>query len=77
MLCQYDDRKIIVQFILPGNDVIHLLTNVSSTDVYFKLKATDGTWLYAKYAEFRVGPESDNYRLQFDPLSYTGNAGRS
>ena len=56
---------------------MHRLTNVSTTDVYFKLKARNGTWFHAMYTGFRVGPESDNYRLQFNPLSYTGNAGRS
>ena len=67
----------IVKFLLTGNDAIHLLTDVTNTDVYFKMKARNGTWFYAKYADFRVGPESDNYRLRFDPLSYTGNVGRS
>ena len=69
-------QGITVKLLLPGNDAIHLLTNVSNTDVYFKINAINGTWFYAKYADFRVGPDSDNYRLQFDPLSYTGNAGR-
>ena len=61
----------------PGNDAMHLLTNESTTDVYFKIQARNGTWFHAMYTQFRVGPESDNYRLQFDPLSYSGNAGRS
>ena len=57
---------------------MHLLTNVSTTDVYFKIRELEnGTWFHAMYANFTVGPESDNYRLQFDPSSYTGNAGRS
>ena len=55
---------------------MHLLTSISTTDVYFKIKAKLGTWFYAKYSDFRIGPESDNYRLTFDPLSYTGDAGR-
>ena len=66
-----------MKFVLPGNNAIHLLTNVSTTDVYFKLRARDGTWSHAMYTGFRVGPESDNYRLLFYQMSYTGNAGRS
>ena len=46
-------------------------------DVYFHLTAVNGTSYYAKYSNFSIGPESDNYRLHFKAGSFSGNAGGS
>ena len=60
-----------------GNHIIHQLTFNTSSDAYFKLQSSNGSWFFARYSGFIVGPESDNYRLTFDPTSYTGNAGKT
>ena len=60
--------------ILLGNKYIHLLTLTPRT-VYFKIKS--GSWLYAAYDKFSVGPESDRYRLHFDGKSYRGQLRKS
>ena len=51
---------------------MHLLTTNSSYRVRFDLVSFNGRWAYAEYSNFRIGPESDNYRLYIS--KYSGNA---
>ena len=74
LCCQ---KVLSLEDIFSGNDIMYQLTRNTSSDVYFKLRQNStGSWFFARYSGFRVGPESDNYRLTFDPQSYKGNAGK-
>jgi len=56
-----------------GNDYIHRLTARLPMSLRVDLEDWDGTKLYAKYGNFSISAESDNYRLSVG--SYSGNAG--
>ena len=59
-----------------GNDNLHKLTTLGTTELYVRLEAFSGDWYYAKYGDFKVADESDGYRLSLKAGSYEGNAGR-
>ncbi|XP_052694200.1 ficolin-2-like [Crassostrea angulata] len=58
-----------------GNDNLHKLTTLGTTELYVRLEAFSGVWYYAKYSDFKVADESDEYRLSLKAGSYKGNAG--
>nr|XP_034320067.1 microfibril-associated glycoprotein 4 isoform X7 [Crassostrea gigas] len=58
-----------------GNDNLHKLTTLGTTDLYVRLEAFSGDWYFAKYGDFSVADESDGYRLRLKAGSYEGNAG--
>uniref|UniRef100_K1QJJ8 Ficolin-2 n=1 Tax=Magallana gigas TaxID=29159 RepID=K1QJJ8_MAGGI len=58
-----------------GNDNLHKLTTLGTTELYVRLEAFSGDWYYAKYGDFKVADESDGYRLSLKAGSYEGNAG--
>ncbi|XP_065923123.1 uncharacterized protein [Magallana gigas] len=57
-----------------GNDNLHKLTTLGTTDLYVRLEAFSGDWYFAKYGDFSVADESDGYRLRLKAGSYEGNA---
>ncbi|XP_052694164.1 angiopoietin-related protein 1-like [Crassostrea angulata] len=58
-----------------GNDNLHKLTTLGTTELYVRLEAFSGDWYYAKYGDFKVADESDGYNLSLKAGSYEGNAG--
>lgn len=55
-----------------GLEFIHQLTNNMDHELRIDMIAQHGTYLYAKYSNFKIGPASDNYRLTLS--GYSGNA---
>lgn len=60
-----------------GNENLHQLTSLGTSDFYVRLEKFTGGWAYAKYNEFSVADESDGYRMRLKVGSYRGNAGDS
>ncbi|XP_052818121.1 ficolin-2-like [Mya arenaria] len=58
-----------------GNEYIWALTNSGNYSLRVDLTAPDGQTAYAHYSNFKIGPESDNYRLHVS--GYSGTAGDS
>ena len=58
----------------PGNEALHEIT--SHGNYALKIELTDWTRVtkYAEYSIFRIGNESDGYRLTL--RGYSGDAGR-
>ncbi|CAC5403760.1 Fibrinogen-like protein 1,Fibrinogen-like protein A,Ryncolin-2,Angiopoietin-1,Techylectin-5B,Angiopoietin-related protein 2,Microfibril-associated glycoprotein 4,Techylectin-5A,Fibrinogen alpha chain,Angiopoietin-related protein 7,Ficolin-2,Ryncolin-1,Ryncolin-3,Ficolin-1,Angiopoietin-4, Fibrinogen gamma chain [Mytilus coruscus] len=56
-----------------GNDNIHAIVNSRSYMIRFDLEDWTGIVRYAEYETFRIGDESDNYKLTLD--DYDGDAG--
>ncbi|XP_056002970.1 mucin-2-like isoform X6 [Ostrea edulis] len=60
-----------------GNDHLHRLTALGTSELYVRLEKFSGGWFYAKYNEFTVAAETDGYRMRLKVGSYQGNAGDS
>lgn len=60
-----------------GNEHLHQLTTLGTSDFYVLLEKFTGGWAYAKYNNFSVADESDGYRMRLKIGSYQGNAGDS
>ncbi|XP_078329360.1 microfibril-associated glycoprotein 4-like [Crassostrea virginica] len=60
-----------------GNDNLHQLTSLGTSDLYVRLEKFTGGWAYAKYKEFSVADETDGFRMRVKVGSYQGNAGDS
>ncbi|KAK2162811.1 hypothetical protein LSH36_91g05012 [Paralvinella palmiformis] len=65
---EWDDYKFGFGFLAgefwAGNELVHKLTNAGRTyTLRVDLSNYAGESVYAKYSNFSVGPESDNYRL--------------
>ncbi|KXJ07352.1 Ficolin-2 [Exaiptasia diaphana] len=58
-----------------GNDFIHRLTTVKNSSLRVDLGDWDGTKIYAKYGQFKIEDEADNYKLRVS--LYSGDAGDS
>ena len=59
-----------------GNDHIYrLLTTSKQYELRIDLGDFEGNFRYAKYSTFRIGPESEGYKLEVG--GYSGNAGDS
>ena len=58
-----------------GNDKIHRLTASRASSLRVELEDWNGVRVYAKYGQFNIGDEKDNYRLKV--TSYSGTAGDS
>ena len=62
-----------------GNDKVSKMTE----DGDWELRVDLGDWstpmvkAYAKYESFRLGNSGEQYRLQFDKLSFNGTAGKN
>ena len=67
--------RFVSYFLSPGNDNLHQLTSLSTSDLYVRLEKLTGGWAYAKYKEFSVADETDGYRMRVKVGSYQGNAG--
>ncbi|KAK3106541.1 hypothetical protein FSP39_022250 [Pinctada imbricata] len=60
-----------------GNEIIRTLAKLGKSDVYFKLTDKGDRVVHASWKNFSIGPESDGYRLTFDRLTYSGDAGNT
>ncbi|XP_022294499.2 uncharacterized protein LOC111104697 isoform X2 [Crassostrea virginica] len=60
-----------------GNDNLHQLTSLGTSDLYVRMEKFTGGWAYAKYKEFSVADEADGYRMRVKVGSYQGNGGDS
>ncbi|XP_062575637.1 ficolin-2-like [Saccostrea cucullata] len=60
-----------------GNDHLHQLTMLGTSDFYVRLERFIGGWYYAKYNDFVISNETDGFRLRLQSGSYQGNAGDS
>nr|XP_022340181.1 ryncolin-1-like [Crassostrea virginica] len=58
-----------------GNEAMHLLTTKTSQELRVDMEKFTGEKAYAKYSTFRVGSESQKYKLTVG--GYKGNAGDS
>lgn len=67
------DSYILNRFL--GNDHLHRLTALGTSELYVRLEKFSGGWFYAKYNEFTVAAETDGYRMRLKVGSYQGNAG--
>lgn len=63
------------KYLFSGNDHLHQLTSLGTSDFYVRLEKFTGGWAYAKYNNFTVADESDGYRMRLKVGSYQGNAG--
>jgi len=59
-----------------GNEALHLLTSNKTHKLRIDLEDFNGTKRYAEYSDFRVGSESENYKL-LSLGQYNGTAGLS
>ena len=57
-----------------GNDKLHYFTSQSRYELRVDLVNRDGAPYYAKFDNFRINDESDNYRL-VELGTYSGDAG--
>lgn len=64
------------KYLFSGNDHLHQLTSLGTSDFYVRLEKFTGGWTYAKYNNFTVADESDGYRMRLKVGSYRGNAGK-
>lgn len=55
-------------------DKLHLITNSRQYELYIYLKDFEGEARYAKYTNFSIGGEQDNFKLK-SLGAYFGNAG--
>ncbi|XP_062575636.1 ficolin-2-like [Saccostrea cucullata] len=60
-----------------GNNHLHQLTTLGTSDLYILLEKFGGGWFYAKYKDFRIANVSDSYRMRVKEGSYQGTAGDS
>ncbi|XP_052080761.1 integrase/recombinase xerD homolog [Mytilus californianus] len=60
-------------YVKESNDNIHTIVNSRSYMIRFDLEDWTGNVRYAEYETFRIGDESDNYKLTLD--DYDGDAG--
>nr|XP_034320077.1 tenascin-R-like isoform X6 [Crassostrea gigas] len=60
-----------------GNDHLHQLTSLGTSDLYVRLEKFTGGWAFARYNNFTVADESYGYRMRLKARSYQGNAGDS
>ncbi|XP_061185389.1 techylectin-5B-like isoform X2 [Saccostrea echinata] len=60
-----------------GNEHLHQLTMLGSSDFYVRLEKFSGGWFYARYNDFVISNETDGYRMRLRNGSYQGNAGES
>ena len=67
--------RFVSYFLWPGNDNLHQLTSLGTSDLFVRLEKFTGGWAYAKYKEFSVADETDGYRMRVKVGSYQGNAG--
>ena len=67
--------RFVSYFLSPGNDNLHQLTSLGTSDLYVRLEKFTGGWAYAKYKEFGVADETDGFRMRVKVGSYQGNAG--
>ncbi|XP_070566083.1 microfibril-associated glycoprotein 4-like [Ptychodera flava] len=58
-----------------GNEQIYYLTNQGDYQLYIEMQDWEGNAAYAKYDNFEISDESDNYRLEVD--GFQGDAGDS
>lgn len=59
-----------------GNEYLHILTNTTEIhELRVDLEDHDGYRAYAKYSRFKVGSESENFKLEV--TGYSGDAGDS
>ena len=64
-------------FSLLGNELVHKLTNAGRTyTLRVDLSNYAGESVYAKYSNFSVGPESDNYRLHVTGYDTSSSASK-
>ncbi|XP_023929912.1 fibrinogen C domain-containing protein 1-A-like [Lingula anatina] len=54
---------------------IHTITNQSRYELRVDMKDANGVWRYARYDNFAIASEKDNYKLTVG--AYSGNAGNS
>ncbi|KAH8258168.1 hypothetical protein KR038_007206, partial [Drosophila bunnanda] len=59
-----------------GLEKLHVLTQFQPLELYVHMEQQAGEAKFAKYEEFSIGNESENYHLKFLG-SYTGTAGDS
>jgi len=60
-----------------GLDAIHNITNSKSYGLVVDFSDFDGRFYQSRYSMFRVGPESDNYRLKVNGYDSSSTGGDS
>ncbi|KAK3083232.1 hypothetical protein FSP39_017384 [Pinctada imbricata] len=58
-----------------GNAIMHELTKDRPSEVYFKLTDDKNITKWAKYQNFTIGPEEEQFILNVNDTSYEGTAG--
>lgn len=75
VLFRYKDGDQLFKSFYSGNDHLHQLTSLGTSDLYVRLEKFTGGWAYARYNNFTVADESYGYRMRLKARSYQGNAG--
>jgi hypothetical protein len=73
--CQTRVVSFLMNCLILGNDHLHQLTALGTSELYVRLEKFSGGWYYAKYSEFMVATGTDGYRMRLKAGSYQGNAG--
>ena len=58
-----------------GNRALHEITTAEPHEMRVDIEDFGGQHVYAKYNNFSIGSESDNFTLTIDPDGYSGTAG--